>query len=126
MKPILLISMLALSFSSFAAEVLTCKLGAKETINITKVRNKYFYNVNGKNLSKLSSAQTLQKNELLKESFLKDLMELTQIPAEEVSRANIYELTSDGDGGKTIVRFIFKDSTYVAVYVSMGRIAPCL
>lgn len=126
MKRIVLISMLFLSFSTFAGEVLTCKLGAKETINITKVKNNYFYNVNGKTPSKLSSAQTLQKNDLRKESFLRDLMEHTQVPTEEVSRANVYTLTQDEDGGKTIVRFIFNDNTYVAVYVSMGRIAPCL
>lgn len=126
MKQILLISMLAFSFSTFAGEVLTCKLGAKETIQITKVKNDYFYKVNGKKAEKLASAQTLQKSEIQKESFLKDLMAYTQVPVNELSRANIYTLSVDDDGGKTIVRFFFKDDTYAAVYVSMGRVSPCL
>lgn len=121
---------LALSFlftaSAFAGEVITCETGASQKIKITKENSKYFYSVNGNKVMNLGGAQTIQAKDLKGESTLLEIMSYIGINPKDLSRVNVYSLTRDDDGGKTIIRFIFKDGTYLAAYISMGSIKPCL
>lgn len=121
---------LALSFlftaSAFAGEVITCETGPSQKIKITKENSKYFYSVNGNKVMNLGGAQTIQAKDLKGESTLLEIMSYIGINPKDLSRVNVYSLTRDDDGGKTIIRFIFKDGTYLAAYISMGSIKPCL
>ncbi len=125
MKFLVLASLLIMSVSSFAGEVLTCNVSPQKVIKITKENNKYFYKVNKQKLSELASAQTIQKKDLKNESLIQELMEFAGIPAAEVNRVNVYQLSQDADGGNTVVRFIFEDNTAVAGYLSMAGFMPC-
>lgn len=125
MKTLLVVLACLMSLPTFAVEILSCKLSEKQTIKITKESTKFFYSTNGSKPSVLAGAVTLQAKDIKKETMIKNIIEYTGLPASQISRANVYTLRQDDDGGQTIIRFIFKDETYIAAYVSMGRIAPC-
>lgn len=120
MKKLVLLFSLLLSFSTFAGEVISCKGGPNNKIVITKEGAKYFYTVNGEKKLKLYNAQTVPAKDFNKEDFLKELVDFMGIHPSRIDRANVYQLTADDDGGKTIVRFWVDGDNYVAAYITMA------
>lgn len=126
MKSLLIAFAFMLSLPTFANEVLSCQLNPSTGISITKdQRNNYFYSVNGGRLDRLASAQTIQAASLRSDRSILDILKYMRIPASDVARVNVYKLTQNDDGGRTILRFFFKNDTYLAVHVSMNGVHPC-
>lgn len=125
MKNLVLALSILFSVPTFAGEVITCDVDSTESIRVDKVNGKYFYSVNGKKAKLLDSAQTIQAKDFKGESTLLGIMDHIGINPKELSRVNAYSLSKDGDGGRTIIRFIYKNETYFAIIVSMGSIKPC-
>lgn len=121
---------IALSFlfalPTFAGEVITCQPYPDESIRIDKENGKYFYSINGQKKMNLAAAQTIQAKDLKHESTLQELIGQIGINPKDILRVNVYSLSQDDDGGRTIIRFILKDDHYLALIVSMGSIRPCL
>ena len=74
----------------------------------------------------LAAAQTIQAKDLKHESTLQELIGQIGINPKDILRVNVYSLSQDDDGGRTIIRFILKDDYSLALVVSMGSIRPCL
>lgn len=121
---------IALSFlftlPALAGEVITCQPYSDESIRVDKENGMYFYSINGQKKMELANAQTIQAKDLRRESTLKEIIAQIGLNPKDILRVNVYKLSQDDDGGRTIIRFILKDDYSLALIVSIGGIRPCL
>jgi hypothetical protein len=125
MKLVILFSLVLMSMSAMAGEVLSCQLSSTRKVKITKVDDRYFYTINGKNKAELAQAMTIQSADVKKEEIIFKIMKGLGIKQSELSRVNFYQLTRNDDGGLSLLRFIAKNNNYMIVSVASGMISVC-
>jgi hypothetical protein len=127
MKSLLIASILALTSSAFAAEVLeTCKVGEGMVVTITKEAGKTMFTMTGASKQPVAATHNLSAVEARNDEMIAEIASYINVDMAKVTHVKAYELLQDDDGGFSLIAYYAKKKLIKSTVLSMAGPMVCL